>query len=174
MKLNEFKKEVLPLRDKLFRIALRITCNEKESEDIVQDVMLKMWELREEWNSIDSKEAYCCMMSRNLALGRLKLKDNQTENIMDTIQHSLEEDILPSTHLEQQETKMMIRNLIRKLPDKERAVMELRDWEEMSYKEVALTLQITEAQVKINLFRARKRIKELFSKLNKNDYSPNL
>lgn len=174
MRLNEFKKEILPLRDKLFRIALRINCNEEESEDIVQDVMMKMWQLRNEWDTIASKEAYCCMMSRNLALGRLRLKDNQTENMETTDHFLLEEDTLASTYLEQEETRRLLRNLINKLPEKEKAVMELRDWEEMSYREIALVLQITEAQVKINLFRARKRIKGFLDKLDKNDFLPNL
>lgn len=167
MKLKEFKIEILPLRDKLFRIALRITCNREEAEDITQDVMMKMWQLRDEWDAIESKDAYCCMMSRNLALGRLKLKDNQTENMEDAGAATLREETIPSTTLEQKETRAMLRGLIARLPEKEKAVMQLRDLEEMSYKEVAQVLELTEGQVKTNLFRARQKIKGMLSRVDK-------
>ena len=43
-----FRTTVLPLSDKLFRLALRITMNKAEAEDVVQDTLLKVWEHREE------------------------------------------------------------------------------------------------------------------------------
>lgn len=166
MELKKFKEEILPLRDKLFRIALRITCNREEAEDIVQDIMLKMWQLRSEWHTIENKEAYCCTMSRNLALGRLALKDNQSENVEEARLSALAEENSPTGELEEAEIRGLLRNCIARLPANEKSVMELRDLEGMSYKEVASTLQVTEAQVKINLFRARKKIKEMFSKID--------
>ncbi|NDV66592.1 RNA polymerase sigma factor [Bacteroides sp. 224] len=172
MKLKEFKRDILPLRDKLFRIALRITCNQEEAEDIVQDVMLKMWQIRDEWDTIESKDAYCCIMSRNFAFGRLKLKDNQTEQI-DVGLLQIKEESIPSTFLEQQEESLVLKHLIGQLPGKEKAIVELREFEEMSYKEIAQTLELTESQVKINLFRARQKIKELFMKFDKNNYFHN-
>ncbi|MDL2247620.1 sigma-70 family RNA polymerase sigma factor [Bacteroides sp. OttesenSCG-928-J23] len=173
MNLDIFKGEILPLKDKLFRIALRITCNREEAEDVVQDVMMKMWQLKEEWSTIENKEAYCCMMSRNTALGRLRLKEYQTE-VVELNSVKLEDEEIPSVELEKKETRILLRNLISRLPDKEKAVMELRDLESMSYKEVAQMLEITEAQVKINLFRARRKIKDLFDKIDKSNYLMNL
>lgn len=74
MRITEFKNQILPLRDKLFRLALRITLDRAEAEDIVQEVMLKMWDCRGEWDKIKNKEAYCCTMTRNLSLGKISLK----------------------------------------------------------------------------------------------------
>ena len=68
MRITEFKNQILPLRDKLFRLALRITQNPAEAEDIVQEVMLRRWNCREEWTKIESKEAYCCTMNRKIVL----------------------------------------------------------------------------------------------------------
>ena len=45
------------------------------------------------------------------------------------------------------------------LPEKQRTIVQLRDIEGKSYKEIADVLQLTEEQVKVNLFRARQRIK---------------
>ncbi|MDL2305774.1 sigma-70 family RNA polymerase sigma factor [Bacteroides sp. OttesenSCG-928-D19] len=164
MKLQEFKQDILPLRDKLFRIALRITCNKEEAEDIVQDIMMKMWQMRDEWHNIQSKDAYCCMMARNTALGRIELKDNQNQRMEPGVVEP-KDDTSPLHILEQTEIRGLVRQMIARLPNNEKSVMELRDLESMSYKEIAETLEMSDAQVKSNLFRARKKIKELFARI---------
>ena len=165
MKLKEFKNNILPLRDKLFRIALRVTCNKEEAEDIVQDIMLKMWQLRDEWNKIQNLEAYCCMMSRNLAIGRLTLKDNQHISTDNSV-FEIKDETSISGMLEEAEMHHLLRSFISGLPEKEKSVIELRDIESMSYKEIATMLEIPESQVKINLFRGRQKLKELFKRIN--------
>ena len=61
---------------------------------------------------------------------------------------------------------MWVHKLMEHLPDKQREIMQMRDIEEKSYKEIAQALDITEEQVKINLFRARQKVKQGFLKLN--------
>ena len=70
MKEIRFRDHILPLKDKLFRLALRITLHREEAEDIVQDTLLRVWEKRETWPQIESIEAYCTTICRNLALDR--------------------------------------------------------------------------------------------------------
>jgi DNA-directed RNA polymerase specialized sigma24 family protein len=48
MKEIDFRNDVLPLKDKLFRLALRITLSREDAEDIVQDTLLKVWNNRDE------------------------------------------------------------------------------------------------------------------------------
>lgn len=156
-----FEENILPFKNKLYRIALRITANAPEAEDIVQDVMMRMWQLREQWNTIDNKEAYCCMMSRNIALSRISLKDNE-KGRPDSAEISIKADSTPSDELETKERMGMLREFIGRLPGHEKAVMELRDIEGMPYKDIAFTLNINEGQVKVNLYRARQKIKEYF------------
>ena len=77
MKEISFRNDVLPLKDKLFRLALRITLNREEAEDIVQDTLIKVWNSRDKWQQIDSIEAYSLTIARNLSLDRIKKMDNQ-------------------------------------------------------------------------------------------------
>ena len=49
MKKVSFRNDVLPLKNELFRLALRITLNRVEAEDIVQDTLIKVWDRRFEW-----------------------------------------------------------------------------------------------------------------------------
>lgn len=57
-------------------------------------------------------------------------------------------------------------HLINELPEKQRTIVQLRDIEGKSYKEIADVLQLTEEQVKVNLFRARQRIKLKYSEID--------
>jgi RNA polymerase sigma-70 factor (ECF subfamily) len=60
-----------------------------------------------------------------------------------------------------------VRMLINQLPEKQRTCMQLRDVEGKPYKEIASILNMTEQQVKINIFRARQTIKEEYLKQEK-------
>jgi RNA polymerase sigma-70 factor (ECF subfamily) len=165
VQLKEFENNILPLKDKLFRIAFRIIRNGDDAADVVQDVMLKMWQMRNEWNTITNKEAYCCMMSRNFALSHLKLKDNQNISIEGHDFYETENNS-PYKEVEREENMRLLSMFLEKLPSKEREVVELRDIEHMSYKEIESVLNINEGQVKITLFRARQKIKEYFNRIN--------
>ena len=70
MKNISFREDILPLKNVLYRLALRITMNREEAEDVVQDTMLKVWNKRESWTGIDSIEAYCLAVCRNLAIDK--------------------------------------------------------------------------------------------------------
>ena len=66
MKEISFQNDVLPLKNKLFRLALRITLNREEAEDVVQDTLIKVWNARDRWQELDSIEAYSLTIARNL------------------------------------------------------------------------------------------------------------
>lgn len=72
-----FRDDILPLKDKLFRLALRITFDRAEAEDIVQDTLIRVWDKRDEWSQMDSVEAYCLTITRNLAIDRSQKKEAQ-------------------------------------------------------------------------------------------------
>lgn len=159
-----FQHDILPLKNELYRLALRITLSREEAEDVVQETMIKVWNNRERWNDIDSIEAYCLTICRNLALDALRKKENLHESIDEKMMqspnfatHNLQDRII------QQERVQIVRKLVDALPEKQRSCMQLRDFEGKSYKEIATILNISEEQVKINIFRARQAIKQRFS-----------
>ena len=76
-----FRNDVLPLKNALYRLALRITLNREEAEDIVQDTLIKVWNKRESWDEIDSIEAFSLTICKNLALDHLKRSSRQDSQI---------------------------------------------------------------------------------------------
>ena len=168
MKEISFRDDILPLKDKLFRVALRITFDRAEAEDIVQETLIKVWNKREEWNSLDSVEAYCLTLTKNLAIDMREKMDARTDEY-----DQAHDDANPYEKLEQNERLMWVHKLMEGLPDKQREIMQMRDIEEKSYKEIAQVLDITEEQVKINLFRARQKVKQGLLRLYAYEHSKN-
>lgn len=163
MSSDPFQKSILPLKDKLFRLALSITGNREDAEDVVQDVLMNIWNRKDTWEQVDNWEAYCLRSARNTALNKQELRTNKQTSIPDN--YDLAESGSNAQDLmEEREQLQMIEQLLRQLPEKQRTVFQLREVEEMTYKAIAEVMDITEEQVKINLFRSRQKIKELINK----------
>ena len=167
MKKISFQNDVLPLKNKLFRLALRITLNREEAEDVVQDTMIKVWNARDIWQELDSIEAYSLTIARNLSLDRIKKMDNQNDSLEEQTTERLDEtSSTPSERMIQKDKLNIVRNIINELPEKQRSCLQLRDIEGKSYKEIADILSITEDQVKVNIFRARQTVKQRFQQFD--------
>ena len=76
MKPIDFRLDLLPLKDKIYRTGLRITLNAQEAEDLTQDTLLRVWSKRDDLQQVSSIEAYCLAVCRNLALDRMAKREN--------------------------------------------------------------------------------------------------
>jgi RNA polymerase sigma-70 factor (ECF subfamily) len=164
MKQDYFRNKILPLSDQLFRLALSITGNRQDAEDVLQDALLNAWK-KEEWETVEHPEAYCFRSIRNIAIDRISLKDNQQEAWDDRYDPP---DAVASIQeqLEREEHLLLLENAVRRLPEKQRTIFQLREVEELNYKQIAEAMNISEEQVKVNLFRARQKIKQFFQRLS--------
>ncbi|MDR2622894.1 MAG: RNA polymerase sigma factor [Dysgonamonadaceae bacterium] len=161
---DKFKKNILPVIDRLFRLAFSITKNKEDAEDVVQDVLFNVWKKKAEWESIENMEAYCFRSTRNMALDKLALMENNLEEIPENYDYpALGEDI--QKEIEVKDQMNLLENWVINLPEKQQTIFRLREVEELSYKEIAVILNISEEQVKINLFRLRRKLKEYFDNI---------
>lgn len=159
-----FRNDILPLKDKLFRLAFRITLDRAEAEDIVQDTMIRVWNKREEWSQFESIEAYCLVIAKNLAIDRSQKKEAQNVELTPDLEEAYDA-FGPYDQLVNEEQMKLIHQLINDLPEKQRLIMQLRDIEGETYKEIANILNLTEEQVKVNLFRARQKVKQRYTEI---------
>ncbi len=167
MKVISFQTHILPLKNPLFRLALRITQNRAEAEDVVQETMIKVWNRRDEWSQIDNIEAFCMTICRNLALDKLRRLENQAQPLYDDIEPAdTSHAANPEEHAVDRDRLQVVRRLMDQLPEKQRSCMLLRDIEGKSYRDIAAILDLTEQQVKINIFRARQTVKQRFERID--------
>lgn len=168
MNIISFRHDVLPLKDLLYRLALRITLNHEEAQDIVQDTMMKVWSKRDELESIESIEAYCMTICRNLSLDKMKAKSKQNESLDQIHTETPDLGVNPYEQMMQKDRIDLVRRMINSLPEKQKSCMQLRDFEGKSYKEIASILNISEDQVKVNIYRARQAIKQKYQQIEGN------
>lgn len=171
-----FQHDILPLKDPLFRLALRITQNREEAEDVVQETMMKLWNRRDRWNEIESIESFAMTICHNLSLDHLKRMENQHASLDDEavsrpLNFTTTQLSTPFDHTVSQNRIELVRRIIDSLPEKQRACVQLRDIEEKSYRDIATILGITEEQVKVNIFRARQTIRQRFQQMEEYDKS---
>ncbi|NLX65344.1 MAG: RNA polymerase sigma factor [Bacteroidales bacterium] len=171
MSIDSFHTIILPLKDKLFRLAYSIVREQAEAEDILQDVLLKLWNKREEWSYIENLEAYCFRVTKNMALDKLASMAIRKTGVIDPEKENLffVDNRSPHTEMERKEQRSAIDQGIEALSENQRLVFTLREIEGMSYREIAETLAISEDLVKISLYRARQKMKELLSEFHKDE-----
>jgi len=151
-----FKEMVFILRDELYRFAKRFLISGDEAEDVVQELMLKFWQTRNELAKYNNLKAFAMKAVRNECLNRLKhheVKQQYRNNFSAT-----QSDQLPAESLKEQ-----IIAFINQLPTKQRMVIHLRDVEKYEIAEIAEVLEMAENAVRANLTRARQTVREQIS-----------
>ena len=161
----DLRTHILPHRDRLYRLALGITLHTAEAEDVVQETMIRAWERREEWPTIQNMSSWLGQICRNIALDKVrKSATSRTQpDISATtnkpIEHRSDEDL--AANLEAKDTLNHILLLATQLSPPQDEIFRLRDIEGYTYREIAQQLQISEDQVRVYLHRARTRLRQL-------------
>jgi RNA polymerase sigma factor (sigma-70 family) len=162
---KEFVEHVLPLKGKLFGYASKLLHDHESARDIVQDVMIKVWEESKPLTYYKNLEAWCVTMTRNKCLDKLKRKSNNHQRVEDRYDLA-NNDRQADEQIEHSDLLQHLRQLVMQLPLKQKEVLILRDYQGHSYQEIADILGVDIGQVKVTLFRARKLIKEKLLKVN--------
>lgn len=162
MQKNEFVDIVMPIKDKLYRMAKRILVSHDEAEDAVQEVFLKLWNGRESIKKYSKPEAFAMTMTKNYCLDRLKSK--QASNLTIVHQNYKNYDARTEDQVEAKDGVGMVFEVMKQLPEQQRIILQLRDIEEYEYSEIAEVMEMNETAIRVNLSRARKTVREALIK----------
>lgn len=154
-----FKNTVFCLKDEMYRFAKRFVMSSDEAEDVVQDLMLKFWQKKEELATFGNLKSYALKSVKNECLNRLKHHDVKM-GFADFQMHRSE-----LYQVEANNLKEHIINFINQLPEKQKAVIHLKDVEEYEVSEISEMLEMEQNAVRVNLMRARQKVKEQIQKL---------
>jgi RNA polymerase sigma-70 factor (ECF subfamily) len=158
MNAKEFKKVALPLRGNLLHVARKMLENDSDIEDLVQEVFLKLWYIRDTLHQYNNIPAFAVTMIKNLCIDRLRVRDREVTLEPDYYLRATGDD--PYLQLERQNTKQLLEKIIDSLPPLQKAIITMKDIEEYEVEEIAeITGTQTEA-VRMNLSRARKKVRE--------------
>jgi len=185
MKQTEFLNTVMPFKDKVYRLAKRLLVSSEEAEDATQELFMKLWNRKDKLSSYKSVEAFAMTMTKNYCFDRLKSKqasnlslvhsnykengtslDRKTElndsvSILSLVHSNYKEN---GTSLDRKtelnDSVSIVHQLIAKLPEQQRMIIQLRDVEDYEYEEIGKVLDIKPTAVRVALSRARKKIRE--------------
>lgn len=171
---EEFKTLVLPSGGKLFRLALSLLSDRQEAEDIVQDTFVKLWNMREELYRYDSVEALAVTIMKNLCLDRLRSYRHRKKDRSGVEQFRVKSDLAdPEKNAELTESTQTIHGFVQMLPEQQRLVIHLRDIEQYSYEEIEEMTGLTRNNIRVQLSRARKQVREAYLKYQNYEHRKN-
>ena len=144
----EFNQSVDQFSDNIYRFILKNIRDEDEARDVVQDTFERVW-LKASEVSFEKAKSYLFTTAYRIMLESIRKKKRQepTETSLNRIPDSSKD---PEFDL-----KRVLNEAISKLPEDQRSVILLRDYEGYSYDEIGRITGLNESQVKVYIFRAR-------------------
>lgn len=147
----------------LFKLALNLCKDTDVAHDVVHDVFMKLWEIRQQLQEIKSIEAFLFTMTRNKVMDYLRKVASDTrlrQAIWDAMQDIVDNQ---EQSYEEKEYRAILRQAIEQLPAQRKAIYLLRD-AGFNYQEIADEMQLSKHTVKNQVSAALKSLRQSLSK----------
>lgn len=163
MEQEQFKQEVLPLREQLFFYAQRLLDDLEDAEDVIQEVFLKLWYMRNDLNSYNSIPALSVQITKHLCFNRIKVRQRKQESLEAV--NLMSETLTPEVQLEHKDSVAHVMRIIDELPGLQQTILRMKHVDGFEVEEIAEVIGSNPEAVRMNLSRARKKVKEVFFKM---------
>ncbi len=156
MNKTEFKLKVFSLSERLFPMVSRMLRNNANTEDAIQEIMMKLWLKRNQIDKHTNITGLVFLTARNYCIDLLRKKNLEIDN------SSLHLEFLKSEnqqgHLEWKELNVIIQKIIEDLPKQQRDIIIMRDLDGYEFTEIAAAMELKVEHVRVLLSRARKQV----------------
>ncbi|HRI33853.1 MAG TPA: RNA polymerase sigma factor [Saprospiraceae bacterium] len=149
----------------VFTICSRVFDNREEAEDIAQESFIKCFQSLKQFKGESKFSSWLYTITYNTCLNHLKYKKRQTsvEDIANIADHEIIEQDQIFAKLEQKEQTNLIQQALSKLELDEQMIIQLYYYEELPIKEISSILSLKIENIKIKLFRSRKKLFNILS-----------
>lgn len=147
---------------KLYIIAFRVLGNQEEAEDVVQDVFMKMWIMKEKLDEYKDKEALAVTMTRNNSIDLLRKRKHTIGNSYGNEVPATGFSPSPYELMANSETASVLHKIIEALPPGYREVITMKEIDGLSYEEIASITSTNINSLRVTLSRARQIIREKY------------
>ena len=163
MELNQFKITVVPLRGKLLNYARKLTDDSSDAEDVVQEVMLKLWNIRQKLEEYNSIEALAVRITHNLCMDMWRSK--RTDQVSLDQVPVVSQTVNPERVLEGNDEIRLMREIISSLPTLQQTIIRMKDIEEYETEEIAQITGCSSESIRSNLSKTRKKVRDIYLKI---------
>jgi RNA polymerase sigma factor (sigma-70 family) len=163
MTAEEIKNTIIPFSRKLYPMIRRILKDEEETRDALQELMLKLWNRRNELEKYSNLNAYIITVSKNYSFDLLKKKrpttisEKETNKILNYEAGGLQPDV--------KEKYEQVHKIIETLPEKYKTVIQMRDIDGFGFDEISEFTGLEIPNIRVILSRARLKVKEEVEKI---------
>lgn len=145
----------------LFKISYRIVNDEEVAEDLAHDSLIKANEKAIVFPTVNDAKFWLIRVVKNASLNYVKRKERERKAYEKVLYESHRKPESGEIDLLKKDSIKKAREALKKLSKKSQEVLILKEYGDMSYKEIAKILGITEGNVKVRVFRARKQLIKL-------------
>jgi RNA polymerase sigma-70 factor, ECF subfamily len=164
IRLDAFASFMRAYQDMVFSTAARLVGDDRQAEDIAQEVFLKAYENFGNLSTSASAGGWLKTVARNLSLNHIfryrrrwrmftELRREDSDESEPEVEFALPDDVLAGVDAELRHT--LFEEALQRLPERQRLPLVLYHFEELSYEEIAQQLDVSLAKVKTDIFRAR-------------------
>jgi RNA polymerase sigma-70 factor (ECF subfamily) len=161
MDAEHFKKVFLPYHTKLYRMAYRFLENQADAEDMVQEAYIKLWQKRDELESLINPESFAVTLLKNTCLDFLKKVKPDISGMYEMNIPAVES---LSVQIENRDQLHHIQFIMNQLPVQQQQIIRLKVWDNLPDEEIEQQTGLKKGNIKVIVSRARKTIKELYQK----------
>ena len=156
----------------LYRFCLRMTRNRGESEDLVQDVFMRMLKHKDSFNPDAGFSPWMYRIAHNVAVDHIRRRAVRAPQPEEDLEARPAELPLADEQVAEREQAGLVRRALMELPADRREVLLLSRYELKSYEEVAEALGVTVGTVKTRIHRAVKQLREVYLGLLQRGVTP--
>lgn len=148
----------------VYLLCLRMMGNREDALDCAQEAMINAYRAFDRFHGDNQGKTWFLRIAHNVCIDQLRKRKNIVS--LDSLREegfdpADQATLSPYAQLEQKERQDMLREAVNDLPDEQKAVMVLRDFQDLSYEEIGEALNIPLGTVKSRLKRAREKIKQI-------------
>lgn len=155
---REVYEQVFPM---IFKVSNNIVRNPDRAEELCQEAFTRFFDQEKSFPSLNDAKYWLIRVSKNLSINVVKRKGRELKMIEKVKKEPKQKMKTGEDLLIEDQVCIEVRDAIAKLPEKLRVVITLKTYTDLDYKGIGATLNISESNVKVRVFRARKMLEKI-------------
>jgi RNA polymerase sigma-70 factor (ECF subfamily) len=155
-----FRKLMSAYQERLYWVIRRMLHNHPDTDDVLQNTMIKAYRFIDTFNQKSSLHTWLYRIATNESLTFINKKKKRQTLSTEEMSEQLGQELKADPYFNGDDMVIALKQAIETLPEKQKAVFNLRYYEEMSYKEMSSVLETSEGALKASYHHAAKKIEE--------------
>jgi len=156
--MGAFDELMIRYERQIYRLCYRFTSNTDDARDLAQEVFIKAFEHLADFRKESSLKTWLYRIATNHCINHVKSNTQQFVEVTETVRQT---SATAHAELEEREQRDHFRKMVKRLPPKQRAILELRIHEQLSYEEIATMSNRSVSTIKASVFFALEKLRKL-------------